>query len=113
MKKTDLREKAENGDGEYVYGAEDTGSHACYMIYGILKPGEKQRMIRPGKGHEEILAAVKGRLTVTGHYSGTVEEGEAFHIVGEQTCFLENMSDSEAVYIMAGGHSGHGHDHGH
>ncbi len=33
MKKTDLREKARNNDGEYVFGAEDTGSHACYMIY--------------------------------------------------------------------------------
>ncbi len=40
MKKTDLRGRAEKGDGEYVFGAADTDSHACYMIYGILKPGE-------------------------------------------------------------------------
>ena len=111
MQKTDLREKAKKSDGEYVFGAADTGSHACYMIYGVLKPGEKERMIRPGKGHEEILAAVKGSLTVTGQYSGGLEEGHALHIEGEQTCFLENMGDSEAVYIVSGGHSGHGHGH--
>jgi len=70
-------------------------------------------MIRPGKGHEEILAVVKGCLTVTGRYSGTLEEGHAFHIEGDQTCFLENTGDSEAVYIVAGGHSDRGHGHSH
>ena len=29
--------------GEYVLGARETGSHACYLIYGVLKPGEKGR----------------------------------------------------------------------
>ena len=87
MKKTDLRGKAKKGDGEYVFGAADTGSHACYMIYGILKPGEKERMIRPGKGHEEILAAVKGNLLVTGQYSGGLEEGHALHIGGGADLF--------------------------
>ena len=113
MKKINLKVKAVKNKGEYVFGAEDTGSHACYMIYGVLKPGEKERMIRPGKGHEEILSAVKGSLKVTGQYSGALEEGSAFHIKGDQTCFIENMGDSEAVYIVAGGHSGHGHDHSH
>jgi len=87
MKKTDLRGKAKKGDGEYVFGAADTGSHACYMIYGVLKPGEKERMIRPGKGHEEILAAVKGNLLVTGQYSGRLEEGHALHIGGGADLF--------------------------
>ena len=109
VKTVDLKDMAKKNDGEYVFGAEDTGSHACYMIYGSVEPGEKGRVIKPGKGHEEILAAVKGSLTVTGQYSGALEEGHAFHIEGDQTCFLENMGDSEAVYIVAGGHSGHGH----
>jgi redox-sensitive bicupin YhaK (pirin superfamily) len=109
MKKNDLRRKADKSDGEYVFGAADTGSHACYMIYGVLKPGEKERMIRPGKGHEEILVSVKGRLTVTGHYNDSLEEGNAFHLADDQACFLENRGDSEAVYVVAGGHSGHGH----
>ena len=111
MKQTDLRERAEKGDGEYVFGAADTGSHACYLIYGILKPGEKERLIRPGRGHEEILVTVKGRLTVTGHYNGLLDEGYAFHLDADQACFLENSGESEAVYVVAGGHSGHGHGH--
>ncbi len=109
MKINDLKEQAKKNGGEYVFGAEDTGSHACYMIYGVLKPGEKQRMIKPGKGHEEIIVSVQGSLTVTGHYSGAIEEGHAFHIADDQTCFLENRGDSDAVYVIAGGHSGHGH----
>jgi hypothetical protein len=111
MKKTDLREKAEISGGEYVFGAADTGSHACYMIYGILKPGEKERMIRPGNGHEEIIVSVRGQMSITGHYSGPLAEGHAFHLAGEQTCFIENRGDSDAVYIVAGGHSGREHEH--
>ena len=111
MKKINLREKAAKNKGEYVFGAEDSGSHACYMIYGVLKPGEKERIIRPGKGHEEILAAVKGCLTVTGQYSGVLKEGHAVHLADEQACFLENRGGAEAVYVVAGGHSGHGHGH--
>jgi len=111
MKTTDLREKAQKSDGEYVFGAEDSGSHACYMIYGVLKPGEKERIIRPGKGHEEILVTVKGSLMVTGQYSGVLKEGHAVHLADEQACFLENRGEAEAVYVVAGGHSGHGHGH--
>ena len=111
MKKTDLRERAEKADGEYVFGAADTGSHACYMIYGVLKPGEKERMIRPGRGHEEILLSVKGSLTVTGHYNGLLGEGDAFHMAADEACFLENKGECEAVYVVAGGHSGHRHGH--
>ena len=111
MKKINLREKAAKNKGEYVFGAEDSGSHACYMIYGVLKPSEKERIIRPGKGHEEILAAVKGCLTVTGQYSGVLKEGHAVHLADEQACLLENRGEAEAVYVVAGGHSGHGHGH--
>ena len=109
MKKINLREKAAKNKGEYVFGAEDSGSHACYLIYGVLKPGEKERIIRPGKGHEEILVTVKGSLLVTGQYSGVLKEGHAVHLADEQACFLENRGEAEAVYVVAGGHSGHGH----
>ncbi len=44
--------------GEYIVGYKETGSHACYLIYGILKPGEKDRLVKPGKGHEEIILAM-------------------------------------------------------
>jgi len=96
--------------GECLLGARDLGSHACYMIYGVMKPKEKSRLVKPGVGHEEIVLAMRGDLKVTGFYSGRLKEGSAFHIAGHRECSLENPGDSEAVYIIAGGHgSGTGH----
>jgi hypothetical protein len=94
-----------SGRGEFLLGYRETGSHACYMIYGVLKSKEKARLVKPGPGHEEILLAMKGDLEVTGHYSVSLKEGSALHIEGEQECFLENPAESDAVYIIAGGHS--------
>ncbi|MDP2157249.1 MAG: hypothetical protein Q8K68_06025 [Nitrospirota bacterium] len=111
MKKFDIKAMAEKQNSEYVFGAADTGSHACYMIYGTLKPGEKGREIKPGKGHEEMLLSARGSFSVTGAFEGIIEEGSAIHLSGEQTCYLENKGTSEAVYVIAGGHSEHGHDH--
>ena len=98
-------------EGEFVFGAEHTGSHACYMVYGVLQPGEKDRMIKPGHGHEEMVLAANTELQVTGAVSGRLCAGEAFHIAEEQTAFLENTGETEAVYVIAGGHSEHGHAH--
>jgi hypothetical protein len=104
------RKAAAAGGGEQILGSADTGSHACYMIYGVMKPGETGRQIRPGAGHEELILAVAGEFVVTGAYSGTLKEGTAFHLAGDETCFLENPGAAEAVYVLAGGHStGGGH----
>lgn len=111
MKKIDLQEMAGRNDGEYVFGTADTGSHACYMIYGTMKPGEEGRVLKPGKGHEEIVLSVNALLKVTGDFTGTLEPGKAFHLAGETTCYIENAGDTEAVYVIAGGHSGEGHGH--
>lgn len=109
MKTFDIRRRAVEGGGEYVLGVKDTGSHACYMIYGALKPGEKGRLIKPGEGHEELVLAARGDFVVKGKMSGILKEGTSFHIVGDEECFLENPSSEEAVYIVAGGHSEGGH----
>jgi hypothetical protein len=111
MEKFDLKEMAAQNNNEYVFGSADTESHACYMIYGRLVPGEKGREIKPGKGHEEMLLAACGNFSVTGDFKGIIEEGSAIHLSGEQYCYLENKGDSEAVYVIAGGHAEHGHHH--
>lgn len=112
MKPFELKDRAQKSDaGEYVFGAEDTGSHACYMIYGIVKPGEKKRLIRPGKGHEEMVLAMKGDFEVTGAFTGRLTEGSVFHISGDTSVFFENTGAREAIYIIAGGHSDHHHHH--
>ena len=91
--------------GEFLLGSHETGSHACYMIYGVLKSKEKARSVKPGPGHEEIVLAMEGDLEVTGFYSGGLKEGFALHLRGAQECFLKNQGESDAVYIIAGGHT--------
>ncbi len=59
----------EAGDlGEHILGSRQTGSHACYLIYGVLKPGEAKRELKPGHGHEEIVLAVEGDLQCIGAF---------------------------------------------
>lgn len=112
MNKVEVRNRALDSDsGEYVMGLEDTGSHASYLIYGVLKPGEKGRQVKPGRGHEEIVLAMQGDLILSGVMRGTLEQGSAFHIAGEAPVYLENGGDQEAVYIISGGHSEEGHHH--
>jgi hypothetical protein len=109
MKIFEVSRKAQEEGGEFVLGVKDTGTHACYMIYGVLKTGEKGRLIKPGAGHEELVLAMRGDLGVSGKLSGTLREGTSFHIAGDDECFLENLSSAEAVYVVAGGHSEGGH----
>jgi len=108
----DLKNHALTSDsGESVFGLEHTGSHACYMIYGILKPGQDKRVITPGKGHEEMVLAVKGNFEITGRLNGELKEGFAFHIAGEDTVYLQNTDTTDACYVIAGGHSQDSHYH--
>jgi hypothetical protein len=97
--------------GEHVLGYDETGSHACYLIYGVLRAGEQGRVLKPGHGHEEMVVVVKGEVTLTGQCTGTVKQGQAVHLVGEASCFAENRTNTEAVYVIAGGHAGGGHQH--
>ena len=108
MRIFDVRGKGDNA-GEYILGAQQTRSHACYLIYGTMKPREKGRELKPGAGHEELFLAIKGTFAVTGYISGAIKEGQAVHLIGDETCQLENASDSEAIYVIAGGHSSEGH----
>jgi len=109
MRIFEVKNSATNSNrGEFLVGFQETGSHACYMIYGVLKSKEKARSVKPGPGHEEIVLAMGGDLEVTGFYSGGLKEGFALHLKGDQECFLENRGESEAVYIIAGGHTEEG-----
>jgi hypothetical protein len=92
-----------------VLGLKDLDTHACYLIYGELGPGELGRKVCPGRGHEEILIAVCGELELSGDVSGRLAEGMAIHLREDQTCELKNPGDNPAIYIMAGGHSGKPH----
>ena len=108
MKLFDVAGKVQ-GSGEYILGARETGSHTCYLVYGALRPGEKGREFRPGHGHEELVLALSGDLRLTGNYNGTLRQGQALHLAGDEVVFAENTGNSQALYVIAGGHAGHHH----
>jgi hypothetical protein len=121
MKVFRLSKMARDSGGEHVLGLRDTGTHACYMICGHMKPGEEDRLINPGSGHEEILMITLGELKLSGPGLApvrelTLPEGSALHLSGDMECFLRNDTDAPASYICAGGHtpggaSGHAESH--
>ncbi len=100
-----------SGSGEYILGSRETGSHACYLIYGVLRPGEGGRELKPGAGHEEIILALHGDLTLTGATTGMLKQGHALHLQGDESVFVVNNNGEQAVYVVSGGHSGRGHGH--
>ena len=97
--------------GEHILGSRDTGSHACYLIYGALKPGEKGRVLSPGKGHEELVLAITGDLRLSGCYTGMLKQGQAIHLHGGESCQAENPGSINATYVISGGHSESEHGH--
>jgi hypothetical protein len=105
-----MRAKAESG--ETVLGAEELNTQACYLIYGLLEPEQKGRVLNPGPGHEEIICLVAGMATLTGpEGSQNLKVGEAVYLKGDVTYTLENHQKVPVVYIAAGGHSEGEHHH--
>ncbi|HTY22700.1 MAG TPA: hypothetical protein VMC85_06195 [Desulfomonilaceae bacterium] len=107
MKSFDVARLAAAQGGEYVLGARDLHSQACYLIYGSLQPGEGGRLVRPGEGYEEILCAVSGSLMMdTSRGEVTLKEGHALHIGPSETIYIANQNNQPVVYVIAGGRSG-------
>ena len=81
------------------------------MIYGALQPGEGERLVRPGQGHEEILFAIDGPLVLhMNRGEMRLEQNHAAHIKEDESFHISNPSDKRVAYIMAGGHSRPHHD---
>jgi hypothetical protein len=111
MRIFNLQKMAQDSGGEHVLGLKDLGTHAVYMIYGFLSPGEENRKLLPGKGHEEILCIVVGEVLVkTPAESFPLKKGEAFHLAEDDEFYLSNSGDLTAIYVMAGGHPPVKHD---
>jgi uncharacterized cupin superfamily protein len=105
-----MRAKAEGG--ETVLGTEELGTDSIYLIYGILEPGQKGRVLNPGPGHEEIICLVAGMAILIGPDGPqNLKLGEAVFLQGDVSFTLENPQKMPAVYIVAGGHSHEGHSH--
>jgi len=107
MQTFNLKTLAKNEDKkEYVLGLKDLQTHAVYMIYGVLEPGEKDRKLHPGKGHEEILCIIKGHMELSSqNKTRTISIGEAMYLKEDDIYYIENKSDKTSHYILAGGHN--------
>jgi hypothetical protein len=104
VKLFDLERRASATGGEYVLGAKDLHSNACYLTYGILKGGEGDRLVKAGKGYEEILCAVSGPLvmhTINGKV--TLPQGHAVHVNEDASFLISNPSSEPVIYVTAGG----------
>ena len=92
--------------GEYVLAAKDLHTEACYLVYGLLKPGEGDRLIKPGKGYEEILCAITGALVMKLSRGEVIlEQGHAVHINSTDSFYISNRNNNTIVYVIAGGRS--------
>ncbi|RJX29227.1 MAG: hypothetical protein C4525_14720 [Desulfarculus sp.] len=109
----DLVGRALREGGETVLGLKELGTHACYLIYGVLEPGGEPRVLKPGDGHEEIVLAVSGTIQVQGpEGSLTLQPGQAIYLQGAETWQAIAAGPAEARYVAAGGHSP-GQEHSH
>jgi redox-sensitive bicupin YhaK (pirin superfamily) len=112
MKTFEVEKLANDQGGEYVLGMKDLHTHACYMVYGVLKPNETDRLVKPGEGHEEILVPVTGPVHVSADKGDfIIEQGSAVHIKEDESFFISNKSDNTIVYVLSGGHCREHHHH--
>lgn len=96
--------------GEYIIGAEAIQTHACYLLYGILKEGE-ERELTPGDGHEEIYLVIEGEVGLESEDgSERLTKGEAVYLKGDESARIKALSGL-VIYVAAGGHSLEGHRH--
>jgi hypothetical protein len=104
VKLFDLELLASTQGGEYVLGAKDLHSSACYFTYGMLKSGEADRLVKAGKGYEEILCAVGGPLVMhTTRGKVTLPRGHAVHVKEDDSFLISNPSNQPVIYVTAGG----------
>lgn len=98
-------------EGEYLVGFEQTGSHACYFIYGLIKK-EDIREVSPGEGHEEIIALIEGSLEVKyNDHSIILNKGQSIYLKGREAVTLKPYNCDLAIYVIAGGHAEDSHHH--
>ena len=104
MRIFDLAALCVSEGGEYVLGMKNLHTQSCYLVYGILQPGEGERLVRPGDAYEEILCAVGGLLTLhTDRGDIELSRSQAVHVKQGESFYISNPSDEAVVYILAGG----------
>ena len=109
----ELKKKClESQDREVFYGAKiNSRIQDAYLGMGFLEPGEEDRKGGPGKGHEEIIYILNGKVQVSIDGRELIlEDGETFFIEDGYKIILKNLTDERCYFVIAGGHTKH-HSH--
>lgn len=97
--------------GEFIAGSEATGTHACYLIYGVLEPLDERKM-SPGSGHEEIYCILEGEVEVESlNGKHVLSKGQCIYLKGEEEVTFKSRGMT-VIYVASGGHS-EGAEHHH
>ena len=106
MQQFELAKQVEES-GEIAMGPQQSGMLTTYLIYGALAPGETGRRIRPGRGREEILFLINGKVRIEkgGRKSTEMvcEGGSAIPMPEGSDYWLSNLTSARVEYIIAGG----------
>ncbi|MFX1258403.1 MAG: hypothetical protein ACFFAN_11125 [Promethearchaeota archaeon] len=108
-----LREKChESSKREFFYGAKiNRNIKDIYLGLCFLEPGESDRKAGPGKGHEELLYLMRGKIQVkVKDKEILLNEGEVFFITDGLKVLLKNLTEVRSYFMIAGGHTKH-HKH--
>ncbi|MFX1237154.1 MAG: hypothetical protein ACFFAS_06445 [Promethearchaeota archaeon] len=103
-----IKEKCDSsGKKEFFYGAkinkkiQDVFLGLCY-----LEPKEENRKVGPGKGHEELLYLINGKIKIKSKKTNNdLSEGEVFFIPNGQNVLITNLIDKRSYFVIAGGHT--------
>jgi len=97
---------------EFYYGAKiNKKIKDVYFGIGLLEPGEENRKVGPGRGHEEIFYLQEGKIEVKiENDMFIINEGELFFIPDKSKAIIKNLVDKKSKFMIAGGHVKH-HDH--
>ncbi len=111
--KYNLKEKCHNSkDKEFFYGAKiNKDIKDVYLGLCYLESGESGRNIGPGRGHEEIIYSIDGKIQITFRDEEIIlNEGEVFFIPDGLKVSLKNLIEKRTYFMIAGGHTKH-HKH--
>ena len=103
-----LKNKCESSkDREFFYGAKlNKDIKDVYMGYCFLHPGEADRKVGPGRGHEELLYLINGKIEIiVKDQKILMNEGDIYYIPDGLKVRLKNISDERVNFMVAGGHT--------
>ncbi|MHA1784450.1 MAG: hypothetical protein ACTSVY_07265 [Candidatus Helarchaeota archaeon] len=105
MKVNLFKECKQSKNNEFYYGTLlNKEIKDVYLGCGFLSPRE-QKVIGPGGGHEEIILLLDGEMMMSFPKKDyLMKSGDAVHLPDGLKVEIENLTDKEIKFVIAGGH---------